>query len=60
LGPLALSFFLAEIAAGADLRETLARYAQLDPDTVRNIGAADGGMSATLTALRYQALREGE
>jgi hypothetical protein len=39
LGPLPLAYFLAELAEGRDLAETLRRYTALDPETVRTLGA---------------------
>ena len=39
LGPAALACLVAEIAAGADLRATIAAYAELDPGLIAAYGA---------------------
>jgi hypothetical protein len=55
LGPLPLFHFLMEILAGHDITETLSKYAALDPDVVRELGAdsVDAEATADATALSY-------
>ena len=55
LGPLPLAHFLAEVASGRDLVETLSRYTALDPELVRRVGAdtVDATSTAASTALAY-------
>jgi hypothetical protein len=55
LGPMSLFYFLSEILAGRDITETLSRYAALDPDVVRALGADSFEAEATAaqTALGY-------
>jgi hypothetical protein len=55
LGPIVLSYFLAELANGADFSETLDRYLKLSPEIVRSVGAdsADATATAAAAALAY-------
>jgi hypothetical protein len=55
LGPLPLAYFLAEVAGGADVNETLSRFLKLSPLMVAGVGAdrADATATAAAAALTY-------
>jgi hypothetical protein len=55
LGSLPLAYFLAELAAGGDLNETLAQYLALTPELVQGVGAdsVDASATAAAAALGY-------
>lgn len=52
LGPQPLAYFLAEIAEGRDFHETLSRYAAMDPEVVRALGADSVDAEATAERTR--------
>jgi hypothetical protein len=50
LGPLPLAYFLAELAGGADVTETLSRFLKLSPEIVCSVGADSDSATATAAA----------